>query len=419
MTAKEQLESAFQLRREGMLSESASLASSLLETAEWYRAMELAAVNFLEMRNFTALADVLQAAAARGYQAPLLFSRILDNCLRTDQYALIEEIAQLTPRENPLHVVGVYYVGCVRVVRRDPGAALAVFEYFRSIVSQYLPLIPFDSDPDLNVLYRQGILVAGPAEVQRRLNATDTLPSLVHDFTLIERARPSGLLLCASADARYAERFARGLLASIPPEAGLHLHVVNPLPETLLLLRELAEIAGAGRWGVSTSRDENYATATAYACSRFAVLPHLLRFYDRPIVAVDVDVLVTERLAHFDTSRLDFDFGCFESERREPASLYLAGVMVTTPSPACLDFLDALSRFCLFALKTSLSTNWQLDQAALYSLIHFFSKSRPDLRFRVLNTLGGTVLDYITLVTSDEEKFKMRADANIPARRDY
>jgi hypothetical protein len=408
MTPTEQLAHAFELRNQEKIIESTSLACSLLETSEWYRALELAAVNFLEMRQFNELGGILQVAASRGYIAPLLFSRVLDNCLRTDQFSLIEEIVQRTPKESPLHVIGIYYVGCVRVVRRDPAAALAIFEYFRSIVTGFVPQIPFGSDADLNVLYRQGILTAAPDEVKRRLAAVSQLPPLVSDFTMIERAAPSRTLICACADAHYAERFARDLLSSIAPEDSLHLHIVDPLPETGLLLRELAAASGSGKCGISTSRDRNYGTATAYACSRFFVLPHLLRDYCRPIVTVDVDVRVTQRLGNLDLTQATFDFGCFESTRREPASVYLAGVMVTSPTSACMDFLEALSGFCRYGLKVPLTSNWLLDQAALYSIIHYFSKSRSDFRFQLLNDFGGNVLDYITLVTSDEEKFKMR-----------
>jgi len=409
MTAAAQLARAFELRGQGKLAEAASLACTLLDTADWYRAIELAAVCFLEARLHAELATILEMATTRGYGAPLLFSRVLDNCLRSDQFALIEEIAQRTPRESPLHVIGVYYVGCVRVVRQDAGAALAVFEYFRSIVAEFVPHIPFATDQNLNVLYRQGIQVAGPAEVLRRLAAAPGLPPALVDFVMLEPAHPARTLVCACADARYAERFARALLASLAPEDALHLHVLDPAPETTDLLRELAASAGPGRFGVSTSRDPNYGTATAYACARFFVLPLLLQHYQRPIVAVDVDLRLTERFGDLTRTPPDFDFGCFESGRREPASVFLAGLMILSPTAACQSFLAAVAGFCLFGLKLSISANWQLDQAALYSLKYHFSQAQPGFRFQVLNgPAGAGAMDFIALVTTDEEKFEMR-----------
>lgn len=409
MTPTEQLAIAFEQRSQGKLAEAASLACSLLETTEWYRAIELAAVSLLESRSYPELATILQVATARGYGAPLLFSRVLDSCLRSDQFDLIEEVAGRTPRENPLHAIGVYYVGCIRVVRRDAGAALAVFEYFRSIVANYLPHVPFGNDPNLNVLYRQGILVAAPAEVQRRLAVAPELPPALADFAMIDRARPERTLICACADARYAERFARDLLASVAPEDGLHLHVVDPVPATTSLLQELTASAGPGRFGASTSRDLHYGTATAYACARFFVLPLLLREYRRPIVTVDIDVRLSDRFPELGRVPIEFDFGCFESGRREPSSVYQAGVMIAPPTQPCIDFLSALGDFCLFGLKLSLSASWLLDQAALYSIKHYFAVTRPEFHFQIMNgPAGGGALDFIALVTSDEEKFEMR-----------
>jgi len=409
-TPAEQLAQAFELHGRGQPAEAASLAYGLLDTPDWYRALELAAVGFAQARLYDRFAAALQTASARGYGAPLLFSRVLDNFLRTDQFALIEEIAQKTPRENPLHVIGVYYVGCIRVVRGDAGAALAVFEYFRSIVQNYLPHVPFATDPNLNVLYRQGILVAAPAEVQKRLAAAPDLPPALVDFAMHRTARPPRTLACAVADARYAERFARELLASVAPDDALHLHVVNPEPETAVLLQELAERAGPDRFGASTSRDPNYGTATAYACARFFVLPLLLREYRRPIITVDVDVRLTERFGTLLLTPPAFDFGCFTTMRREPSSLYIAILMIMTPTPACLDFLDAIGRFCLYGLKLATSSSWLLDQSALYSIKHHFSIARPDFRFSVMNgPTGCGVMDFVALVTNDEEKYALRS----------
>jgi hypothetical protein len=83
--------------------------------------------------------------------------------------------------------------------------------------------------------------------------------------------------------------------------------------------------------------------------------------------------------------------------------------MVMTPSPACLDFLAALGGFCLHGLKLPLNTNWLLDQSALYSMKHYFETTRPDFRFEVMNgPTGAEVMDFLSLVTTDEEKFEMR-----------
>ncbi len=303
------------------------------------------------------------------------------------------------------------------MVRGDAAAALAVFGYFRSIVSGYLDRVPFGSDKDLNVLYRQAILLAESSEIEARLAAAATLPAGLVDFTMIRMAAPSRTLVSACADSGYARRFARDLVASLAPEDALHLHVVDPDAGTMALLDELAALAGPGRFGGSTSRDPHYGTPTAYACARYHAGPLLLERYQRPIVMVDVDLRLGARFGMLDVARPDYDFGCFRTTRREPASVYSAILMVFTPTEPGIAFLRALGLFCLYGLKLPyFSYTWLLDQAALYSLGHHFALTRPDFRFRVLNRHGGEALDFIELVTTDAEKYAMKWDAELQAR---
>jgi hypothetical protein len=56
-----------------------------------------------------------------------------------------------------------------------------------------------------------------------------------------------------------------------------------------------------------------------------------------------------------------------------------------------------------------------LDQSALYSIKYYFSVSHPNFRFAVMNALAGAnVMDFVALVTSDEEKFEMRGAVVTP-----
>jgi hypothetical protein len=408
---------AFRHRERGDLKAATDLALGLIDSPEARTALELAALCLLEARSFNELMTVLQLAGSRGILPPVLFARVLDNSLRTDRFDLIEAIATRIPPENPLYPLVVYYSGCARVAQENHAAALAIFTHFRAIIGNYRAHVPFDAD-DLNVLYRQGILVAGPDEVAQRLKAAHALLPAMTEFTLLERAAPCRKLVAACADAVYVARFAQGLLDSVAAEDALHLHVIDPTDATPTLLVDLAASAGPGRLGVSTSRDPHYGTATAYACARFFVLPMLLSAYDRPIVTVDIDLQLIEAFDRLDLDRPDYDFALFETARREPASLYAAGLMIATPTAAGRDFLTALGHYCLSALNISHLANWQLDQAALYSVKHYFAVTKPEFRFGLLNrSIGGQITDFIGLVTSDEEKYALRKAKNIPHLR--
>ena len=149
------------------------------------------------------------------------------------------------------------------------------------------------------------------------------------------------------------------------------------------------------------------------------MLPLLLQEYRRPIVTVDIDVRLTERFGELLPTSPAFDFGCFETTRREPSSVYIAILMIMVPTAACLDFLAALNGFCLYGLKLSVNSSWLLDQSALYSVKHYFAVTRPDFRFEVMNgPTGADVMNFLALVTTDEEKFEMRSVVSTPRRKD-
>jgi len=410
MSEPHSLALASEARRSGDLDRAVSIALALIDSPDGRQALELAALCVLESSRFADLMVVMDLASQRGYPGPALLAGVLDEVLRADQLALIEALAQQIPPENPLHPIGAYYVGCVRVVRGDPGAALAVFGYFRSIVPRYMASVPFASDNTLNVIYRQAILLAAPAEIETRRAQARSLPDPVDEFRFGLAATPSRSLLCACADAGYAERFARGLAESLAPEDALHLHIVDPTENTGLLIQELADLLGSGRFGWSTSRDPHYGTPTAYACARFFISPRLLAAYQRPLIVTDIDLRVRERFSDIATIKPEFDFGCFETGRRDPSSVYTALLMIMTPTAACLEFLHAVGDFCRFGLQLKfLASTWLLDQAALYSLTYYFAKTKPDFRFAVLNAESkADPLEFVALVTSDAEKYELR-----------
>jgi len=397
-------------RRAGDLERAASIALALIDSPDGRQALELAALSLVESGRFADLMTVLDLASQRGYPGPALFAGVLDEVLRANQLALIEALAQQIPQENPLHPVGAYYVGCTRVVRGEPGAALAIFGYFRSIVPRYMATVPFASDNTLNVIYRQAILLAAPAEIEMRLAAARSLPNPVVDFRVGLEATPRRSVVCACADGRYAERFARTLAESVAPEDALHLHIVDPTDKTDRLIQDLAELLGPGRFGWSTSRDPHYGTPTAYACARFFISPRLLAAYRRKLIVIDIDLQVRGRFGELSAIEPDFDFGCFETVRRDPSSVYTALLMIMMPTDAGLEFLQAVGDFCRFGLQLKfLASTWLLDQAALYSLKYYFAERRPAFRFAVLNAESKSdPLDFVSLVTTDEEKYQLR-----------
>ena len=238
---------------------------------------------------------------------------------------------------------------------------------------------------------------------------------VLSDFTLDRRAAGDGAVYLACADGRYIERFADRFAAAFDrPGVSLHLHVVNATPAADALLAGLPGGLHHLSLGVSRSQDRHYASATAYACARFYVMPILLDLYGRMLVALDIDVVPLPpalRLGAGDPAP-DFDFGCFETGRDEPASVYQASVMAWTPTDSCRRFLGALQGFCTPKLDMPVRLNWQLDQAALISVLNWQDETGQAFRFGRLNDrLACRFDEAVAPVAGDLEKLAIKEGA--------
>jgi hypothetical protein len=89
MSEEARLAEAADRRRAGDLAGAVSLALGLIDGPVKAGALELAAVCLVEALRFGEFMTLLQVAGARDYLPPLLFSRVLDHCLRTDRFEII------------------------------------------------------------------------------------------------------------------------------------------------------------------------------------------------------------------------------------------------------------------------------------------------------------------------------------------
>lgn len=354
--------------------------------------------------------DPLLALVRDRGAAPVEFCRqACADLLAAGKRGALATLANGMPRDHPLRVLALYHAACARMVAGDMAGALEEFEQFRLEVKGAMALVPFLASDRFNVCFRQGTLVLPAASVDRRLAAADGLPPAGTGFRLDRPAAGvQAALHAVFADGRYVARFAGALARGLDaPDRALHIHVVNATPEADALLAGLAGTLDHLALGISRSEDRHYATATAYACARFFILPELLRLYRRPIIALDIDLVPRPALARLEGLLADdaFDFACYLTGRNEPASVYQASVMAWPPNAATFDFLDRLGRFCLPRLALPIRANWMLDQAALTSILSWQAVRGIPFRFRPLNEiLGGTLADAIAPVATEEEK---------------
>jgi hypothetical protein len=342
---------------------------------------------------FFALADQFQHHRGRG---AILFKEVMTRLLGRGRLALVQALAAAVPADRPWAVLAPYFQGCALVAAGEHRQALAAFARFKQAVPRSQRLLPFRSDPFLNVILRQGCLVEDAPFVEALAGRPEQpLDWVWHGPP--PAAPPAGPMLVSAANGLYFDQFAEGLVRSAAAlERGLtvHLHLIDGGPDSLARLPALAALVPAGQLQVSLSRAGARAGATYFACARFLLAPGLLAACRAPLWLTDIDALLKpgfgrllEALAAAANSGPDL--ACFDTGRCEPASRFAAGVVRVADTDGARRLLERIGRFILAKLDRPLADTWMLDQAALYSVVAWAQQALPDIRFADLGRLAG------------------------------
>jgi hypothetical protein len=392
---------------------SGALNSSLAAAkgADAGAALLIAAKCLVALSNFTGLARVLDVA--RQYGAPIerTFLRILHDCLADGLHAPLVALETVMPMGSPLHPIALYHASCARMMLGDDSGAGEGFARFREAVPSALRSLPFGTDDEFNIMFRQGTLVLAPDQTAGRIADGAMMPAVQTEFALLRTpgVQDESPVVACCADTRYVAFFLPRWLAPLARQGGaLHVHVIDPDDDVLALIDGLIRELGLGdRLGISISRDR-HGTATSYACARFEIVPQLIEQIRRPVLTLDIDVAVTSSFARLKRMG-DVDFACFETGRCEPASVHQASIMTFDRSVAALGFARDLAAYCRPKLHQPVRINWMLDQAALYSVLRLYRTVKPAFRYLALDQVTGQPMtDYLVNLASDAEKHALK-----------
>ncbi|MFM9969352.1 MAG: tetratricopeptide repeat protein [Burkholderiales bacterium] len=194
---------------------------------------------------------------------------------------------------------------------------------------------------------------------------------------------PIVLLLCG--DSVYMHKFAYALIKSARKhgntDACYHLHVVNPDGQIAALIEAIrAELTPSIRYSWETlALSPDVDPRTYYACARFLHLPWFIGQYQRPILCLDLDLLVSGDLGEIFRLVDSRDVGLLQwhATRWDPWEQFSASVLYVRASSGGLAFASLMAAYIQEAIASQ-TADWFLDQIALYAA-HALIRQHPEI----------------------------------------
>ncbi|MSQ52518.1 MAG: tetratricopeptide repeat protein [Betaproteobacteria bacterium] len=175
-----------------------------------------------------------------------------------------------------------------------------------------------------------------------------------------------------SGDPLYLRRFAPALLSSLLTHArfqfALQVHVIDPDPSLDEDLKFTFERLGLPVVAFSSERFEGNSSSqkTAYACARYRLLHRLLTHTWRPVLVLDLDILVLEPLLAPDLGQCDAAWIRMHDTRWDPWDAESASLAWFMPTQGGVAVAKIISQYIVHELAEERSP-WFLDQIALFA----------------------------------------------------
>jgi tetratricopeptide (TPR) repeat protein len=171
---------------------------------------------------------------------------------------------------------------------------------------------------------------------------------------------------------KYIDAFANSVAAAAP-QALLHIHIIAPNDaaqshaDDLVRRHPTMDIRitqEPNPVGLSDEKRRVY-----YACARFLRLPSLLAAYNKPILMLDVDLIILRSVKPLLTQMLvEFaDLAMIHGQPRDPWCHLWADVLLVRPTLPAVRFLEMVGKYISHFFSCGKAA-WFLDQVALFAV---------------------------------------------------
>ncbi len=199
----------------------------------------------------------------------------------------------------------------------------------------------------------------------------------------VNRYRDSRCVVLVSCDPAYLRKHGFAFIRSFAEHAQgsnlLHVHIYDADDGLVAKTREVAREARLERLMLSTEacpfpHSEPQQRKSFYACGRLLHLPYWLECYQRPILSLDVDIIVKGSLDALVDAAAGADVGL---NRREPIDSpwldVIANIIVANPTDAARRYLQTVGNYTLRYIERERAA-WLVDQTALFCVLKMMTR---------------------------------------------
>ncbi|MDQ2104720.1 tetratricopeptide repeat protein [Azospirillum isscasi] len=239
---------------------------------------------------------------------------------------------------------------------------------------------------EANEIFDRGLLIScgdGKLTCTRIIHFPDAIPTQVRPFPipravelpLADFAAGAEAVYFVCCDARYfglfGEPLCNALLARAEADLAIHIHIVNPTPDSERTADRLCRRIGT-RLAISRERTAlddltQRERRTYYSCARFLILPELLRRYGRPMLVADADQIVLRSLRPLLADFAGHDIGLlkFPKQISNIFSLLSATALLVADTEGGRSFCDTVADTLAERFADPAAVSWHLDQTAM------------------------------------------------------
>jgi len=286
------------------------------------------------------------------------FWHLIGRCAESGNRSQLRTLDEATPENSVLKLLthcGMAYVaawdGDVEETSRRLRASLQMAFAVNKIL---------ETDPNLDQLFRTLV-----QQVQS-IDASAIAIEGCNDHSPNEiTAEPHRLTVLTSCNAKYFERFAPNFIASVSehlPRADIHIHVMNPTPESRRKMAEFSNILKAIKFSSEECREE----AERFACGRFVVAHDVMRAGRSDLLISDIDVGFTRETGRLRNLLAHDDAGMFERKNVSAMEICHCSLSYFRFTDGSLRFLALLRNYLNPKLNNVDHPEWMLDQCAMF-----------------------------------------------------